>query len=98
MSEANHESERKKIQVHIPPELEYCYRDLFNIYAGAGEVIIEFGNHHRCAPEFASISNRIVLSVQNSYNFVEQLENTLRTANKNLQRQREESNSQQAKG
>ena len=56
------------VQFHVSPELEYVHRDVFNVYVGAGDVVIEFGNLHRAMPDHATISNRIVLSVANAYN------------------------------
>ncbi|MFA5904641.1 MAG: DUF3467 domain-containing protein [Desulfobacula sp.] len=73
------------IQFHVPPELEYVYRDVFNVYAGPGDVIIEFGNHHRSMPEHASISNRIVMSVGNAYLLVQTLQQALQQAQAALQ-------------
>ncbi|MBF0470256.1 MAG: DUF3467 domain-containing protein [Gammaproteobacteria bacterium] len=75
------------IQMHISPDLEYCYRDLFNIYASSSEVIIEFGNHHRSTPEHATVTNRIVLSVQNAYNFINQMHQTLQSAEEKFHQQ-----------
>ena len=60
-------SDTDEIQVHVAPDLEYSYRDVANIYVGAGEVTIEFGNHHRSMPGHVTIANRIVLSVANAY-------------------------------
>jgi len=74
-----------KIQFHVPPELEYVYRDVFNVYAGVGDVVIEFGNHHRSMPEHASISNRIVMSVGNAYLLVQTLQKALQEAQAALQ-------------
>lgn len=79
------ETQQPEIQFHVPPELEYVYRDVFNVYAGAGEVVIEFGNHHRAMPEHASISNRIVMSVGNAYLLVQTLQQALQQAQAQLQ-------------
>ncbi|MCF6246845.1 MAG: hypothetical protein L3J69_05735 [Desulfobacula sp.] len=82
------------IQFHVPPELEYVYRDIFNVYAGAGDVTIEFGNHHKAMPEHASISNRIVMSTGNAYILVQTLQQALQKAQAalqhNLSKQKEE--------
>ncbi len=83
-----------KVQFHVSPELEYAYRDVFNVYVGAGDVVIEFGNLHRAMPGHATISNRIVLSVANAYNLHQTLQQALQAAQmqiqKNLQEQRKE--------
>ncbi len=83
-----------EIQFNVSPELEYVYRDVFNVYVGAGDVVIEFGNLHRAMPGRATISNRIVMSVANAYNLHQTLQQALQAAQmqiqKNLQGQRKE--------
>jgi len=81
----NNDNGQPTIQFHVPPELEYVYRDVFNVYAGTGDVVIEFGNHHRAMPEHASISNRIVMSVGNAYLLVQTLQQALEKAQAQLQ-------------
>ena len=92
MTEKSQKSNGKKetpqqpeIQFHVPPELEYVYRDIFNVYAGVGDVTIEFGNHHKAMPEHASISNRIVMTVGNAYILVQTLQEALQKAQAALQ-------------
>jgi len=75
----------QKIQVHIPPELDYSYRDIANVFVGTGDVVIEFGNFHRSMPNNASISNRIVLSIANAYELKNSLGQALANAQKMLQ-------------
>ncbi len=85
-SAENGRAERgQEIQFHVPPELDYVYRDVFNVYAGAGDVIIEFGNHHRSMPRHASISNRIVMTTANAYILVQTLQQALQQAQSALQ-------------
>mgnify|MGYP005852709939 CR=1 FL=1 len=90
-NEANNEKKNQapeqaqQIRFHVPPELEYVYRDVFNVYAGQGDVVIEFGNHHRSMPEHASISNRIVVSVGNAYVLLQTLQQALQAAQAALQ-------------
>jgi hypothetical protein len=88
----NGNEQQPKIQVHVSPELDYIYRDIFNVYVGAGDVVIEFGNLHRAMPGHASISNRIVMSVANAYNLHQTLQQALQAAQmqvqKNLQEQK----------
>lgn len=92
--EENKNTKQPNVQFHVPPELEYVYRDIFNVYAGAGDVVIEFGNHHRAMPEHATISNRIVMSVGNAYSLVQTLQQALQQAQAqiqhNLMKQKEE--------
>ncbi|MFT5217910.1 MAG: hypothetical protein ACI9LO_001073 [Planctomycetota bacterium] len=73
----------RNIQVHVPPELEYHYRDIVNVFVGAGDVVLEMGNFHRSIPNTATISNRVVLSVATAY----ELHNTLGQALANAQQQ-----------
>lgn len=74
-----------RVQVHIPPELEYCYRDLANIFVGNNEVVFEFGNHHRSTPEYATISNRIVMSFAEAYDLQKRLEASLMEARRKIE-------------
>jgi len=78
-------TQHPNIQFHVPPELEYVYRDVFNVYAGSGDVTIEFGNHHKSMPEHASISNRIVMSTSNAYLLVQTLQQALQQAQEAIQ-------------
>jgi len=77
--------EQQNIQFHVSPDLEYVYRDIFNVYVGAGEVVIELGNQHRAMPEHATISNRIVVSVGNAYTLLQTLQQALQEAQMRLQ-------------
>ena len=76
----NNENSQIKVQFHVPQELEYTYRDIFNVYVGTGDVVIEMGNLHRSMPEHASISNRVVLSIENAYKLNEALQKGLQAA------------------
>jgi hypothetical protein len=81
------------VQFHVSPDLEYVYRDVFNVFVGAGEVVIEFGNLHRAMPNHATISNRIVMSVGNAYTLIQTLQQALQQAqiklHQNLQEKKE---------
>lgn len=70
----------ENIKFHVSPELDYVYRDVFNVYVGTGDVVIEFGNIHRAMPGNASISNRIVMSVGNAYNLIQTMQAALQDA------------------
>jgi hypothetical protein len=85
MEEQHPQEEQTKFQVHVSPELEYLYRDVYNIFVGPGEVVIEFGNRHRSVPNHATISNRIVLSVSNAYGFCQNLQQALKEAQNKAQ-------------
>ena len=62
-----------QVQFHVPSDLDYVYRDIVNVYVGSGDVVMEFGNHHRTLPGHAGISNRIVMSLPNAYSLVKKL-------------------------
>lgn len=73
------------IRFHVSPDLDYHYRDVFNVYAGLGDVVIEFGNQHRSMPEHVSIFNRIVLSTGNAYILIQTLQQALQQAQMRVQ-------------
>ncbi len=77
--------EARNFQIHVPPDLDYVYRDIANVFVGAGDVVLEFGNFHRSMPGNATISNRIVLSVANAYELQNSLGRALAEAQKKLQ-------------
>lgn len=77
----------QRIKAHIPPDLDYLYRDVVNVFVGAGDVILEFGNIHRSMPGTATISNRIVLSVANAYELQNNLTQALAQAQQKLQQE-----------
>ena len=78
-------TETRNFQIHVPPDLDYVYRDIANVFVGAGDVVLEFGNFHRSMPGNATISNRIVLSVANAYELQNSLGRALAEAQKKLQ-------------
>ncbi len=94
--------EQRNIQFHVKPELDYVYRDVFNVYVGVGDVVIEFGNHHRATPDHVTISDRIVLSVASAYNLHQTLQQALQAAQmqlqKNLQEQAKQQKTSEQKG
>ena len=77
--------QQPNIQFHVPPDLEYVYRDIFNVYARPSDVLIEFGNHHRAMPEHASISNRIVMSISDAYLLIQTMQQALQKAQAQMQ-------------
>ena len=81
------QDENITVQAHIPPDLDYLYRDIANVFVGAGDVVIEFGNYHRSTPGHASISNRIVLSVASAYELQNSLSQALAQAQQKLQQE-----------
>jgi len=96
MSEQNNsEKDQPEIRVHVSPDLDYSFRDIANIFVGAGEVIFEFGNHHRSMPGHVTISDRIVMSIGNVYDFQMRLQNALLEAQQQMQRNFNAKNSQE---
>jgi len=84
-SSREEDREGQRLRFHVPQDLEYVYRDIFNVYVGSGDVVIEFGNLHRSMPEHASISNRIVMSIGNAYTLMQTMQNALKQAHDRLQ-------------
>ena len=98
MSEQNNnETTQQNFQVHVSPDLDYCYRDVANIYvgAGAGDVVFEFGNMHRSMPGNITIGNRVVMSMANAIDLQQKLAQVLGEAQKQLQEQLQEQLKQQ---
>lgn len=77
----------QKISAYVAPDLEYCYRDISNIFVGANEVTFEFGNHHKSAPGNAVINNRIVMSLANAYDLQQRLQQSLMEAQQAMMKQ-----------
>ena len=87
MSEDTTQADRGNYQVHVSPELDYSYRDVANIFVGAGDVVFEFGNMHRSMPGNVTIGNRIVLSMSNAIELQQKLGEVLQEAQKQMQEQ-----------
>lgn len=84
--QATNETNQPEIRVHVSQDLDYAFRDIANIFVGSGEVVFEFGNHHRSMPGHVTISNRIVMSIGNVYDFQMRLQNALLEAQKQMQK------------
>jgi hypothetical protein len=87
MAENQNSEQQQNIKVHVSPDLEYCYRDIANIFVGAGDVTFEFGNVHRSMPGHITIGNRIVLTMANAIDLQQKLGQVLQEAQKQLQEQ-----------
>lgn len=88
MTEQNdNEEKQQEFQVHVSPELDYCYRDVANIFVGPGDVVFEFGNVHRSMPGNITIGNRVVLSMASAIDFQQKLGQVLQEAQKQIQEQ-----------
>ena len=84
-AERNQQPETQKIQVYIPPDLDYLYRDVANVFVGTGDVVLELGNIHRSMPSNATISNRIVFSIATAYELHNRLGQALAETQQQLQ-------------
>ncbi len=93
----NENNSQQNIQVHVSPDLDYSYRDIANIFVGAGDVVFEFGNMHRSMPGNVTIGNRIVLSMANAIELQQKLGQVLQEAQKQMQEQFKQQQQQQAK-
>lgn len=87
MSTDENTEQKVKIQTHIAPDLDYLYRDIANVFVGAGDVVIEFGNFHRSMPGHATISDRIVLSMANAIELQQSLGTAIMEAQERLRQQ-----------
>ncbi len=81
------ENNQQKIQVHVSPDLDYAYRDMVNIFVGTGDVVFEFGNHHRSMPGNITVSNRIVMTYANAFDLQQKLQQVLMEAQKQMAQQ-----------
>lgn len=73
------------VKFHVSPDLDYVYRDIVNIFVGSGDVVFEFGNHHRSMPGHITISNRVVVSLATAYDLQQKLQQVLLEAQKQMQ-------------
>ena len=89
-SEERKEEQKNQIQLHVASDLDYCYRDLFNVFIGNEEVVVEFGNRHRSNPERGCMMNRIVLSVPAAFRLHQVLGQGLKKAQEQIKKQQEE--------
>ncbi len=85
--QTNNEEQQQEFQVHVSPELDYCYRDVANIFVGPGDVVFEFGNIHRSMPGNITIGNRIVLTMASAIDLQQKLGQVLQEAQKQMQEQ-----------
>ncbi len=84
---ADTDQQQQQLQLHIPPDLEYTYRDMFSVFVGAEDVVLEFGNRHRSVANRATVGNRIVLSVANAFRLQQALGQMLESARQRIQAQ-----------
>jgi len=87
MPENQDHPQQQNIQIHVSPDLDYSYRDVTNIYVGSGDVIFEFGNHHRSMPGNVTISSRVVMTFANAYDFQQRLQLSLIEAQEKVKSQ-----------
>lgn len=78
--------ENQEIHFHVPPDLDYVYRNVFNVYAGQAEVVIEFGNRHPSMPDHVTISNRIVVSMASAYDLLQTIQRAMQNVQIQMQK------------
>lgn len=78
-------SEGETLEISLAPDLDYVFRDSFHVFAGSGEVVLEFGNRDRLREQHVRIANRIVLSVGDAYRLVRHMERALEEASLRVQ-------------
>lgn len=76
-----------QIQVNIPPDLDYQFRDLVNVYPTLGDVLLEFGNIHRSLANQISISDRLVIPMHVAIRLTQILQNAIQQAQEAVQQQ-----------
>ncbi len=69
--------DQQPVQMQIPADLDYVYRDFFTVYAGPDDVVLEFGNVNRSVQGQVRIANRIVLTPANALRLREILDRTI---------------------
>lgn len=74
-----------RIEVNFANDLDYKYRDIINVFVGRGDVVLEMGNIHRSVPGQGTISDRVVLTLANAYDFHARLGEALKEAQLALQ-------------
>ena len=79
------DEKKEPVKVYVAPDLEYCYRDVCNVFIGPGDVILEFGNKHRAMPGNITIANRITLTTANAFALMKTLQQALDAAQQQLQ-------------
>lgn len=63
MARNPHDTEKSRLDVQRPEDVEYVYRDFFSVFAGQSDVLIELGNVDRTHSGSVRIGNRVVLSL-----------------------------------
>lgn len=87
MAEDKKPTQEQQIQVHVKHDLEYAYRDMFNLFVSPEEVTIEFGNRHKSVANEATMHNRIVLSISNAMKLQRSLQEALSSMQKHVREQ-----------
>ena len=83
--------------VHAGEDVDYVYRDAFNLYVGAEEVVIEFGNRDRKKPNEMTVKDRVVISVSNAAKLSSALRDTLANMQQVMRQKLEEQRAQAGK-
>lgn len=76
-TQAPNEEGGNQLQVHIPADLNYEYRNITQVFGGAGEVVIEFGVRHHSLPNHVNVYDRVVMTPDNAFHLMKQVEQVL---------------------
>jgi len=77
MSAQQPQSNNKPMQLHIDPELDTKYRDIFNLHITPEDCVIEFGTILRHKEGEAVILDRIAISPSNAVRLQQWLTNAI---------------------
>lgn len=78
---------QRPLTVNVASNLDYCYRDVFNITAGPEDVVIELGNINRSQQDQVTVFNRIVLSPGTAMRLAQGLQQSLNQMQEEMKRQ-----------
>ena len=87
MADQKDAGQERQIQVHVKHDLEYVYRDMFNVFVSPEDVTIEFGNRHKSVANEATVHNRIVMSISNAVKLQRSLQEALTSMQKHVKEQ-----------
>lgn len=89
-SQPLNEESANQLQVHIPADLNYEYRNITQVFGGAGEVVIEFGVRHHSLPNHVNVYDRLVMTPDNAFHLMKQVEQVLIGLRQHAQQQQQQ--------
>ena len=78
---------QRPLTVNVAGNLDYSYRDVFNITAGPEDVVIELGNVNRSQSDQVTVFNRIVLSPGTAMRLAQGLQQSLNQMQEEMKKQ-----------